>query len=37
MDEFEYEGKMDIILGEPIRFMAEVNGMIDVHGGWAVK
>lgn len=37
MAEFEYAGKMDIILGEPIRFMTEVDAVIDVHGGWQIK
>lgn len=37
MAEFEYAGKMDIMLDETIRLMAEVDGIVDVHGGWAIK
>jgi hypothetical protein len=30
-------GKVVSALGETIRIMREVDGVIEVHGGWAIK
>ncbi len=36
-EDIVHYGKVVSALGETIRIMAEVDGVIDVNGGWPVK